>query len=142
MKNLEVGDDAWFVGHCIVTAIKAEARSMLLVGSVATKDMRYNRIYGGVPAVDMTAKLGFQFKSNISYKEKVQKFNTYLREFKKLGNPTDFIKVCDKFPSEVSHDFTYYNLKLRQYIPRYCDEEYNFMKYLLYEKAKFVPKQI
>ena len=38
MGSLDIGDDVWFVGHCIVTPIKAAARSMLMVG-VAVEDM-------------------------------------------------------------------------------------------------------
>jgi acetyltransferase-like isoleucine patch superfamily enzyme len=38
-KQLSIGDDVWLVGHCIVSPINAERRSMAMAGSVVTKDM-------------------------------------------------------------------------------------------------------
>ena len=32
MKKMIIGDDVWFVGHCIVSPIKAENKSMAMVG--------------------------------------------------------------------------------------------------------------
>ena len=34
---------------------------MAMVGSVITRDMAPNHVYGGAPAVDLTAKVGPQF---------------------------------------------------------------------------------
>jgi len=61
-KYMHVGMDAWLVGHCIVSPVKVGARSMAMVGSVVTRDMEPNHIYAGVPAKDMTEKLGTQFE--------------------------------------------------------------------------------
>ena len=61
-KYMHVGRDAWFVGHCIVSPVNVAERSMALVGSVVTKDMEANHVYGGVPAKDMTDKVGGQFE--------------------------------------------------------------------------------
>ena len=36
---LNIGNDVWFVGHCIVSPINVADKSMALVGSVVTKDM-------------------------------------------------------------------------------------------------------
>ncbi|MCS7074344.1 MAG: hypothetical protein NZ108_07750, partial [Bacteroidia bacterium] len=61
-RKLTVGNDVWFVGHCIVSPIQAKDKSMALVGSVVTKDMEYNTIYSGVPAKPVSDKMGYQFR--------------------------------------------------------------------------------
>lgn len=61
-RYLHVGRDAWFVGHCIVSPVAVGERSMAMVGSVVTRDMLPNRVYAGVPAKDVTEKLGPQFE--------------------------------------------------------------------------------
>jgi acetyltransferase-like isoleucine patch superfamily enzyme len=79
-KNLTIGNDCWFVGHCIVSPIVAEDKSMALVGSVITKDMKYNHIYGGSPAKDLTEKIQRQFRE-VSIDEKYEKMLSYLKNF-------------------------------------------------------------
>lgn len=55
---MQIGRDAWFVGCCHVSPVKVAPKSMALLGSVVTKDMEENRIYGGSPAKDLTEKMG------------------------------------------------------------------------------------
>ena len=138
MKELKVGDDVWFVGHCIVAAITAEPKSMLMVGGVAVKDMNENHIYAGVPAKDVTEKMGYQFDENLLEERKII-FSGYLKEYNKVGNNTEFIKVVESFDDIDDDKYTYFNLKTREYLPKYNNEEYNFMRFLLYDKAKFLP---
>ena len=61
-KYMHVGKDAWFVGHCIVSPVRVGEKSMAMVGSVVTRDMLANHVYAGVPAKDVTDKLGPQFE--------------------------------------------------------------------------------
>jgi acetyltransferase-like isoleucine patch superfamily enzyme len=61
-KYMHVQRDAWFVGHCIVSPVRVGERSMALVGSVITRDMLANHVYGGTPARDLTDRLGPQFE--------------------------------------------------------------------------------
>lgn len=61
-KYMHIGKDAWFVGHCIVSPVFVGERSMAMVGSVVTRDMLANHVYAGVPARDVTEKLGTQFE--------------------------------------------------------------------------------
>ena len=137
-SSLEVGDDVWFVGHCIVSPVKVEDRAMLMLGGVAVKDMKYNRIYAGSPAVDVTEKLGHQFqKVGIEKKEAI--FLDYKKEYESQGNDVRFIKVVQSF-DEIEHEnVSYFNLLTREYLPSYSDEESKFMRFLLYDKAKFIP---
>jgi acetyltransferase-like isoleucine patch superfamily enzyme len=133
-SELNIGNDCWFVGHCIVSPIKAEDKSMALVGSVITKDMKSNHIYGGSPAKDLTGKIKPQF-TEISLDEKISKINEHYVEF---GSPKS-IKIISDI-SEISDDhLTYFNVSERRYTKRLTQEEISFMKFLLPTKAKFIP---
>ncbi|MFN5544689.1 MAG: acyltransferase, partial [Bacteroidota bacterium] len=78
-NKLTIGNDVWFVGHCIVSPINAQDKSMAMVGSVVTKDMEYNQIYAGSPAKSISDKIGFQFKE-VTVEEKLAKMIGYLIE--------------------------------------------------------------
>ena len=137
--SLTIGDDAWLVGHCIVSSIQIKPRAMLMVGGVATKDLEENRTYAGTPAVDVTEKLGPQFRE-ISMSEKLEIFNGYVSEFKNNGHDVHFIKITENYLSEPrKEDHTFFDLMKRTYYPRYTEEEFKFMKFLLYQKGKFIP---
>ncbi|MBU0755518.1 MAG: hypothetical protein KJ645_10300 [Planctomycetes bacterium] len=138
-ESLVVGNDVWFVGHCIVAPIKAEDRSMLLAGGLAVKDMKYNHIYSGTTAKDVTDKLGTQFKEHVSYEEKLKKFEGYIAEYENQCKDVSFIKYGRNFPEHADPDHTWFNIENRKYKPSYRDDEYDFMRFLLYEKAKFMP---
>lgn len=61
-RGMVVARDAWFVGHCLVSPVRVGERSMALLGSVVTRDMEANHVYAGVPAADITDKVGPQFE--------------------------------------------------------------------------------
>lgn len=136
-KSMVIGNDVWFVGHCIVSPIVAEDRSMAMVGSVVTKDMKYNEIYAGSPAKSISDKIGVQF-NNVTIQDKFVKMKMYLNEWN-----TDSKSI--KIVSDVSEiDFsqeriTYFNVSDRTYSKRGSDEEISFMKFLLPAKGKFTP---
>jgi acetyltransferase-like isoleucine patch superfamily enzyme len=136
-KPLLIGNDVWFVGHCIVSPITAADKSMAMVGSVITKDMRYNEIYAGSPAVSVSDKMGFQFKE-VRVEEKYAKMKQYLDVFEGANNNLKIVTDA----SEIDfgqHETTYFNVSDRTYTKRNTIEEMNFMKFLLPEKAKFTP---
>jgi acetyltransferase-like isoleucine patch superfamily enzyme len=140
-SELIVGNDVWFVGHCIVSPIRAADRSMLMVGSVVTKDMEANHVYGGSPARDMTDELGGQFEESVGYADKEARFQGYVEEFNQAGNASDFIRFGAETPSELDPGHTFFNLESREYTPRFTEDEYRFMRFILYERAKFTPRQ-
>lgn len=128
---LIIGKDVWFVGHCVVSPITAQDKSMALVGSVITKDMEENHIYGGSPAKDLTGKIKPQFKPmSISDKRKI------ISQFPLL---TD-IKIIESW-KEVGdlNKFTYFNITDRTYNKRQTDSEIQFMKTLQSKLIKFTP---
>jgi len=136
-KPLVIGNDVWFVGHCIVSPIHASDRSMALVGSVITKDMEYNHIYAGSPAQSLSEKIGYQFEPQ-SLEVKLAKMELYLRE---SGVEASKIRIVSRveeidFQDEYS---TWFAVNERKYTKKLSEAEVAFMKYLLPEKAKFVP---
>jgi acetyltransferase-like isoleucine patch superfamily enzyme len=134
-KNLTIGNDCWFVGHCIVSPIVAEDKSMALVGSVITKDMKYNHIYGGSPAKDLTEKIQRQFRE-VSIDEKYGKMLFHLNNFE----DKEKIKVVlDESQISFDDDISYFNVSNRKYTKKLSDTEIKFMKYLLPTKGKFIP---
>jgi acetyltransferase-like isoleucine patch superfamily enzyme len=136
-KKMEIGNDVWFVGHCIVSPIVAKDKSMAMVGSVVTKDMEYNTIYAGSPAQSISNKIGYQFKE-VSLDEKHTKMLNYLNQF---SSESCFLKIV-KSESEIdfnNSNVTFFNVETRQYTKRKSNEEIAFMKFLLPDKAKFTP---
>ena len=132
-RQLTVGNDCWFVGHCIVSPITAEDRSMAMVGSVVTKDMEYNHVYAGVPAQDITEKVGTQF-ADTTISEKMDKMAWYLSE---CGAKNIRIVVdASEFKDDGN---SYFAVDSRRYTKRNTADEIRFMQFLLPEKAKFVP---
>ena len=136
-KKMTIGEDAWFVGHCIVSPVNVGEKSMAMVGSVITKDMKANHIYAGVPAKDITKKMGKQFKQ-LSIKEKENKLNMFIEEF--ISNYPKFrgqIKVITS-PEEVNHKITCFDVSTRKYNKTYSEAEVAFMKKYV-PIVKFIP---
>jgi len=127
---LTIGDDVWFVGHCIVSPIIAKDKSMALVGSVITKDMEYNHIYAGSPAKDITNKIKPQF-SNISILDK----RKIMSQFKL----PDSIKLIEDETEIIDSNISYFNITNRKYTKRGTEEEFDFMKNLQLKLIKFTP---
>lgn len=136
-KPLIIGNDVWFVGHCIVSPITAADKSMAMVGSVVTKDMDFNTIYAGSPAKSISDKIGFQF-IDIPIESKIEKMKNYLKEW---NGEDRKIKIIADENGEFMLDesFTYFNVSNRTYTKRGSEQEISFMKFLLPEKAKFIP---
>jgi acetyltransferase-like isoleucine patch superfamily enzyme len=130
-KQLIIGNDVWFVGHCIVSPIIAKDKSMALVGSVVTKDMDFNHIYGGSPAVDLTEKIKPQFRE-ITIEEKRNIINCF--------DIPKSIKIIESDYEIVSDEFSYFNISNRTYTKKGTSDEILFMKQLQNKLIKFIPK--
>lgn len=135
---LNVGNDVWFVGHCIVSPITAEDKSMALVGSVVTKDMKYNSIYAGSPVKNITDKVGNPFK-DVTIEDKYQKMCEYLKQFESLTNIKDHDIIIVKHKQEFVFDKSCFCVQDRTYNKMRTDIEQKFMSFLLPDKAKFTP---
>lgn len=135
---LVIEDDVWFVGHCIVSPILARARSMALVGSVITKQMEPNRIYGGSPAKDMSDRIGGQFETR-SVEDRRMMMERHLQDFLTISKPSpmriEIVDAIDLKRPAVSQ----FSVTERMYLKNLYPEEVAFMRYLLPWRAKFVP---
>lgn len=134
---LKIGNDVWFVGHCIVSPINAEDKSMALVGSVITKNMKSNHVYAGSPANDITDKVGNQF-NNVPIKDKYEKMLGYLSE-SSIEN-IKIVETTDDF--NFNDDISYFDVSSRTYTKKQSINEIKFMNYLLPDKAKFTPYEL
>ena len=134
---LTIGNDVWFVGHCIVSPINAKDKSMALVGSVVTKDMEENCIYAGSPAKNISEKAGYQFNP-VPVEDKFVKMQQYLKEWAGNQESIRIVSSVEEVNLEEG-DITYFNVSDRKYSKRNSEEEVSFMKFLLPEKAKFTP---
>jgi len=134
---LKIGNDVWFVGHCIVSPINAEDKSMALVGSVITKNMKSNHVYAGIPANDITDKVGNQF-NNVPIKDKYEKMLGYLSE-SSIEN-IKIVETTDDF--NFNDDISYFDVSSRTYTKKQSINEIKFMNYLLPDKAKFTPYEL
>ncbi len=136
-NRLVIGNDVWLVGHCIVSPINIADRAMALAGSVITKDMAYNTIYAGCPAVAISDKLGGgQFGETPTFEAKIKAMESYISE---SGIDADAVRLVHS-PDEFLYDGrTYFALSTRQYLKTQSSDEIKLMRYLLPHRAKFVP---
>jgi acetyltransferase-like isoleucine patch superfamily enzyme len=138
---LIIDDDVWFVGHCIVSPIHAYMRSMAMVGSVVTKDMLPNRVYGGTPAKDLTNKIGPQF-GEISVAEKLRQLSVLYSQFcqKHPQLQRDRIAIVGSVVDTIDEtETTVFDVSTRTYNKLRTTEEIAFMKFLL-PRIKFYPR--
>lgn len=135
--SLTLEDDVWLVGHCIAGPIHAKRKAMLMTGGVVTQDMKENHIYGGVPAAEISSKLGFQY-SSISVDAKKGMFEKIKADYLQ-STGKDVKKFISVESFSFSDEITEFDLSERKYYPRYSDDEYQFIKFMLYDRAKFVP---
>jgi acetyltransferase-like isoleucine patch superfamily enzyme len=144
-KTLEIGDDVWFVGMCLVSPIKADDKSVAMLGSVVTKDMRYNTVYGGNPAKILSDKMVRPFKLDFEHNvnTKASLMNQFINEYSsETSNLVTNIQVITEYPIELDPEISYYNIRTRTYTKRNTEQEIMFNKWLFRYKAKFIPHTI
>jgi len=140
-KEMHIGDDVWFVGQCLVSPIEAGTKSMAMLGSVITKDMLANHIYAGMPAKDITDKVGVPWV-DVPVDQKLTKLQAYIDEFCKSNNTTcivaciDLPRIHDRDP-----DKTYVSVGSRLYTKTGSIIEHEFMKWLVSYKGRFFPEE-
>lgn len=127
-RYMHVRKDAWFVGHCIVSPVDVGERAMALVGSVITRDMMPDRVYGGSPAKDITDKTGPQFEAR-TVAQKVSKLKEIIEEFESQNPHFRGALVAVHDASEIRNDErTYFDCSTRTYTKRLLEGEVAFMK--------------
>jgi acetyltransferase-like isoleucine patch superfamily enzyme len=141
-RPLVVEDDVWFVGHCLVSPVHVGARSLAMLGSVVTRDMAPDRCYAGVPAKDVTDRVGPPIAVS-SIEERVAYLERRLDEFARLpggAGVRDRVRVTTSAAAaaEAGDDVTVFDVATRTYTKRGTDLEGRLMRFLLPD-AKFVP---
>lgn len=123
-------DDVWFVGRCTSSPGYHRQWSVALTESNVVRDMEFNRVYGGNPAVDLTDKIGAPYEQ-LPLEQKEKRFQEkVIPFFRNVVGPesiAEFQAILDTF-----------NVENRTYTKTNSALEAAFMRYLLPE-AKFVP---
>lgn len=136
-EYMHIEKDVWFVGHCIVSPVAVGERSMAMAGSVVTRDMQANHIYGGIPAKDLTEKLGTQFRE-VTLEEKYKKLEELILAFEqKHPEFKEELKVVHS-PEQIVENFTCFDVSRRVYTKRKTPSEIAFLKEHV-PRIKFVP---
>ena len=101
---------------------------MALAGSVVTSDMLSNHIYAGVPAKDITDKVGTQFIER-SKDDKVAHLRHLILAFEH-ANPSfaGLLVPCFELPTVIESEVTYFNVSDRTYTQRHSLAEVAFLK--------------
>jgi acetyltransferase-like isoleucine patch superfamily enzyme len=134
-KPLVIEDDAWIVGSCLVSPVRIGARSLVMLGSLVTRDLEPDHSYAGVPAKDLTERIGPQFEER-SLEEKVADLRGRLDSF---GHPGAFEVVTRASDMDAGNRaVTYFNVADRTYTKRGTALESRCIRFLLPE-AKFLP---
>jgi acetyltransferase-like isoleucine patch superfamily enzyme len=136
-KSLEIGNDVWLVGHCILSPVSVADKSMALAGSVITQNMEFNQIYAGTPARSISDKMGNQF-AEVSELDKMTRLRQYLTDSGANPDKIKLILDAEDLPLEIG-ELSYFAIRQRKYTKRLKEDEVKFMKFLLPEKAKFTP---
>ena len=132
--QVTIGNDVWMVGHVIFCGDTAEDYSMALAGSVVTKPMLENKVYVGTPAEEKPTMSQFDFRINPLFHREMQ-----LKAWASDLGLEKVKVVTDVEQMEYLSDISYFNPKTRTYTKKGTYDEIKFMKFLLPEKAKFVP---
>lgn len=140
-KPLIIGKDAWFVGQCLVSPVNVGERSVAMLGSTITHDMFPNTIYAGVPAKEMTEKMGRPWTDRPS-DERLVIFRSYIEEFRSMsGRKMSIIEGVEDWPLQMKDNVTYFNVNTRTYTKRSTFDEMAFMSWLTSWRARFVPEE-
>ena len=139
-RDLAIGDDVYVGGNSLLGPITAARKSAALLGAVVTSDMAENRVYAGVPAVDITHKVGPHY-IDVSVDQKFQTMVAKLREFREKEASDVPIEIVKDWPPVMESSISYFNVSTREYTKRGSDFEFRFMLFLL-TPIKFYPAKI
>jgi tetrahydrodipicolinate N-succinyltransferase len=141
-KPLVIEADAWLVGHCLVSPARIGSRSVVMLGSVVTRDVPSDRVYAGVPARDVTETFGPPFVETTDA-DRREYFGRRLDEFcskRGIVDVSTIAIVVDSFVNVPTvGTATAFNVKSRTYRKRGTTVEHDLIRFLLPE-AKFLPE--
>jgi len=82
-KSVVIEDNVWLAGnYCTINpGVRLAEGSIVLTHSVVTKDTEQRRVYGGVPAKDITDKMNIKPYQILSIEQKYQMMKGFVKEF-------------------------------------------------------------
>lgn len=154
-----IEDNVWLTG-CNITispGVRLGNGSIILMGSVVTKNTLPRHCYGGVPARDLTGKLRPYHK--VSLKKKVEMMKRFVNEFieinegkysnafsfisrpdSKLNNPAAKIVIIESgLPKFIHKGISVFSISEKTYIKQRTEIEEKFMRFLVPARARFLP---
>ncbi len=99
-KPVVIKDDVWLMGfgHLISPGVTIAEKSVIMAGSVVTKDTKPMRTYSGIPAVDISEKLP-AWKS-MTLKDKIELIKQFIKDFQdnflSFAKNIHFLEETDK----------------------------------------------
>lgn len=143
-SSMVLGDDVWFVGQCFVSPIKAGSKSIALLGSVVTRDMDAEKVYGGNPAKDITERTGPAWTTRTP-EEKFSLLAERIKEYHSIFPDRSLLRQsivpCIGYPDSMDPVVSYFNVSTRRYTKRLSETEQHFMSWLTSFKGRFIPEQ-
>jgi hypothetical protein len=140
-RELKIEDDVWFVCHCLVSPIHAEPRSLAMLGSLVIKNMMENHCYAGVPAIDVTEKVGPQFQE-VSLDKMASELECRIKDFKQKNSSFSEAKIgISTISADMLEGKDYqlvFNVADRTYTKKNSALEMSLIRHLL-PRAKFIP---
>jgi len=86
-----IEDDVWLIGHCIVSpGVTIHKKAIVLAGSLVTKDIPTEAIFGGAPAENLTNK--FPIRKTPTLMEKYEMMKKFIEDFSKTQRATYNVK--------------------------------------------------
>lgn len=141
-RPLVIEDDAWLVGHCLVSPVHIGARSLAMLGSVVTRDMKADHCYAGVPARDQSERFGSQFQETTP-QERLEYMQARVEELSRLPQFAELegsVRLATRREdmTAAGEGVTVFNVADRTYTKQGSQLEFHLMRALLPD-AKFVP---
>lgn len=160
-KPLVLEDNVWIVGGAVISpGLILKHNSIIMTGSVLTKNTEAYNTYAGVPAKNVTDKLNFWVKPDIT--QKAEKLKTFIIEFTNemteyhgkihffnkineaanyldLENQLIFIKEMQEFSKYLDAKATIFDLATKMYIKKRSKIEIDWMRFSIGYRARFIP---
>lgn len=140
-RPLAVGDDAWLGSGVLVAPVDVGPRSLALAGAVVTRPMLADSCYAGVPARDVTDKVGPPFAVR-PVEERAAMLEARLDEFARAHGGAAVRAKLHVVPGRAraaAPDALVFDVAARTYTKRGGALEAALMRFLLPD-AKFTPR--
>lgn len=137
-KTAKIGSDVWIGVGATIAPVNIGDKALILANAAITHDVPENTIWGGVPAKDLTEKLGGKPYVQRTKEAIKADFSDRLRSFyQKHPKFSDHVIQTGFSNEEYAGIGTFFNLAERTYIPTGALSEIAFMRFLL-PQAKFI----